>query len=69
MEGLTYWWKKYQNIKGLLSKYMKENGIQTVELAIVELLKPDYEKEVELTRIYNKNMKGFVRSLDKKKNI
>lgn len=41
MSGLTYWWKKYQDIKKTLEPYMKENNIKTVESAINNLLKQD----------------------------
>lgn len=38
MNGLTYWWKKYQFIKEILREYMKKNKINSVEAAIENLL-------------------------------
>lgn len=43
MDGLTYWWKKYQNIKELLRDYMKENKLSTVEETVMMLLKSNKE--------------------------
>jgi len=39
MDGLTYWWKKHQNLKTILKEYMKNNKIASVEEAIKQLLR------------------------------
>lgn len=45
MSGLNYWWKRHQNIKTLLAKYMKDNKIKSVEDAIEDLLNKEYPKQ------------------------
>lgn len=36
--GLNHWWRKYQNIKEMLSIYMKKYNHKTVEDAIYSLM-------------------------------
>ena len=38
VDALTYWWRKYQNIKCILEKYMRDNKVRNVEDAIKQLL-------------------------------
>lgn len=36
--GLNYWWKRFQNLKKILKKYMAENKLSSVEQAVEKLL-------------------------------